>query len=146
MQQEQDEADARQDVADARDAGDGGVQGAAQVRPPDLGQAPQQEAEAGNVQSGLIGRQDPSGLGGGEGKGFFRQHQQEEEEHPQHEVVGVQEGQTRPSGEAAEFGKFTVKYAKGHGDDSVGQGKVGTALDHRGTSSDLFEPAFAGPK
>ena len=38
----------------------------------------------------------------------------------------------------AEFGKFTVEYAKGHGNDSVGQGKVGTALDHRGTSVKNF--------
>ena len=131
LQQHQHQAHAQQDVADARHAGDGrggaGGEGSAQH----LQRAPHQEHHRGDVEAGVIDRQNPPGLGAGEGKVLFQQKQQQEKHHAQQEVVGVHHREAGLAGKAVELGELPVEHAAGHGQQRVDKGRVHIAFHFR---------------
>ncbi len=124
MEQEQDDAHTQQKVADARDAGNGGAGAGSQRRAQYLENSANEEQNTGDIQTQMIHHQDPSGLFVLERKVLFQQEQNEEEEHPQYEVVGVHDGQCSLPGETVEFGEFPVENAAHHGDDCIEQRTV----------------------
>ena len=83
FQQKKHHADPGQNMDDARDSGDRGVQASGQLTPPHLSQASHEKAQSCDVQPCLVDCQDPAGVMVRKGKYFFRQHQQEEKEHSQ---------------------------------------------------------------
>ena len=117
-------------MSDSRNPGDRGIHPPAQRGSPNLGKPPHQKPQAGDIQPHLIERHQPAGALVRKGEDLFGQHQRQEEEHPQQEVVGVQQGQVGLSGKVAELGKLPVKYPEYHRNDGIDQGQIGKAFSH----------------
>ena len=122
-------------MANAGDAGDGGVQSGRHGRAQHLYHAAHHHHDRRQVQADVVYDEDAARFGAGEGEVLLQQHQQQEEHHAQQEVVGMYRAEGGPGGKAVKFGELTIKHPTDHREDGVEKSRIHVAFH-------VFSPLF----
>ena len=127
-QQHKHQAHAQKDVADARHAGQRGVERGGERRAQYLHDPPRQQGEGGHVQARMKYRQDPADGPVGEAQLFFQRQQHQEQQRAQCKVMGMYHRQGGAAGKALDLGELPVKHTGRGGEQGIDKGCVGIAF------------------
>lgn len=118
-------------MTDAGNTGDGSVETGRELGVDDLSKSANKKSKPGNIETDVIEKKNFSGVFVfGKIKGFLKKRENKEEEHSEHEVMGMHYGKIGSSVKADEFGELTVKNSEYHCDYCIDKSKINVFLAH----------------
>ena len=115
-------------MTETGNAGNRRIHSVSKLNTEHLRNATHHEHRRGGVETDVIRRHGAAHLGIGDVQGVLKQHKQEEDDHAQHKVMGVDEREGCCPLETIELGELTEEHASHHGENRVNQSAVGILL------------------
>ena len=137
-QQDEHDAHAKHDMAKAGNAGIRRIHTVSKLNAEHLRNATHHEHRRGGVETDMVRRDGAAQLGISDVQGVLKQHKQEENDHAQRKVMGVDEREGRCALETIELGELTEEHASHHGENRVNQSAVGVLLHASSFQSHLI--------